>query len=103
MVCVALLGTCDTKLEELLFLRNVIREANVQVALIDVGRSPTNHEAITILQKDLLNDHTEEENLIERERGDVIKIMACAKPASLIDLSSSTTSIPLCASPSLMT
>jgi uncharacterized protein (UPF0261 family) len=82
MVCVALLGTCDTKLEELLFLRNVIREANVQVALIDVGRSPTNHEAITILQKDLLNDHTEEENLIERERGDVIKIMAeCATKA----------------------
>lgn len=29
--------------------------------------------------------------------------MACAKPASLIDLSSSTTSIPLCARPSLMT
>jgi uncharacterized protein (UPF0261 family) len=82
MVCVALLGTCDTKLEELLFLRNVMREANVEVALIDVGRSPTNHEAITILQKDLLNNHTEEENLIERERGDVIKIMAeCATKA----------------------
>ena len=82
MVCVALLGTCDTKLEELLFLRNVIREANVEVALIDVGRSSTNHEAITILQKDLLNNHTEEENLIERERGDVIKIMAeCATKA----------------------
>jgi uncharacterized protein (UPF0261 family) len=82
MVCVALLGTCDTKLEELLFLRNVMREANVEVALIDVGRSPTNHEAITILQKDLLNNHTEEESLIERERGDVIKIMAeCATKA----------------------
>lgn len=82
MVCVALLGTCDTKLEELLFLRNVMREANVEVALIDVGRSPTNHEAITILQKDLLNNHTEEENLIERERGDIIKIMAeCATKA----------------------
>jgi uncharacterized protein (UPF0261 family) len=82
MVCVALLGTCDTKLEELLFLRNVMREANVEVALIDVGRSPTNHEAITILQKDLLNNHTEEGNLIERERGDVIKIMAeCATKA----------------------
>ena len=82
MVCVALLGTCDTKLEELLFLRNVIREANVEVALMDVGRSSTNHEAITILQKDLLNNHTEEEDLIERERGDVIKIMAeCATKA----------------------
>jgi uncharacterized protein (UPF0261 family) len=82
MICVALLGTCDTKLDELLFLRNIIREANVEVALIDVGRSSTNHEAITILQKDLLNNHSEVKSLDERERGDVIKIMAeCATKA----------------------
>ncbi|KAF3007731.1 hypothetical protein E8E13_009818 [Curvularia kusanoi] len=82
MVCVALLGTCDTKLEELLFLRNVILEANIDVTLIDVGRSSINHAAITISQEDLLKSYAKGEVLHERERVDVIKIMAsCATEA----------------------
>lgn len=82
MVSIALLGTCDTKLEELLFLRNVILEANVRVILIDVGRSSTSHEAITISQLDLFKRYAEIETLDGRERGDVIQIMAdCATKA----------------------
>lgn len=79
MARVALLGTCDTKLEELLFLRNVICTANVEVILVDVGRSPVDHESITVSQTDLLRDHAGGKSVFAQERGDVVKIMAdCA-------------------------
>ncbi|KAF2621057.1 hypothetical protein BU25DRAFT_259807 [Macroventuria anomochaeta] len=82
MARVVLLGTCDTKLDELLFLRDVIREANVEVMLIDVGRSVMNHESITVSQADLLRRYGGGKNVTEEERGDVIKTMAdCATKA----------------------
>lgn len=82
MARVALLGTCDTKLDELLFLRNVIREANVEVMLIDVGRSATEHESITVSQADLLRRYGNGKSVTEQERRDVVKIMAeCATRA----------------------
>ncbi|KAL1602208.1 hypothetical protein SLS59_004895 [Nothophoma quercina] len=82
MARVALLGTCDTKLDELLFLRNAIREANVEVMLIDVGRSATEHESITVSQADLLRRYGNGKSVTEQERGDVVKIMAeCATRA----------------------
>lgn len=82
MARVVVLGTCDTKLDELLFLRDVIREANVEVMLIDVGRSPTDHESITVPQADLLRRYGGGKNIAEQERGDVVKIMAdCATKA----------------------
>ncbi|KAJ4367764.1 hypothetical protein N0V86_009886 [Didymella sp. IMI 355093] len=82
MARVALLGTCDTKLDELLYLRNVIREANVEVMLIDVGRSPVENEAITVSQSDLLRKYSAGRNVAEQERGTVVKIMAeCATKA----------------------
>src|SRR5690242_5690820 len=79
MARVALLGTCDTKLEELLFLRNVICTANVEVVLVDVGRSPVDHESITVSQADLLRNHAGGKSVFAQKRGDVVKIMAdCA-------------------------
>ncbi|KAJ8117028.1 hypothetical protein OPT61_g1676 [Boeremia exigua] len=82
MTCVALLGTCDTKIEELLYLRNVICEANVEVMLIDVGRSPTDHQLITVSQASLLSTYTGDKNVAEQERGEFVKIMAvCATKA----------------------
>lgn len=82
MARVALLGTCDTKLDELLFLRNAIREANVEVMLIDVGRSATEHESITVSQADLLRRYGNGKSVTEQERRDVVKIMAeCATRA----------------------
>ena len=48
-VNVALLGTCDTKLQELLFLRDRIQEnESVKVILIDVGRRNVEDDAISV-------------------------------------------------------
>jgi uncharacterized protein (UPF0261 family) len=82
MARVALVGTCDTKLDELLFLRDVIRESRVEVLLVDVGRSPTDHESITVTQADLLRRYGDVDSVAQKERGDVVKIMAdCATTA----------------------
>ncbi|KAF9701441.1 hypothetical protein EKO04_001063 [Ascochyta lentis] len=82
MARVVLLGTCDTKLDELLFLRDVIRKAKVEVVLMDVGRSPTRHQSITITQADLLGRYCDSNDITKKERGEVVKIMAeCATKA----------------------
>lgn len=82
MACVALLGTCDTKLEELLFFRDVILMGNVDVITVDVGRFPTKHEAITVSQEDLLLGYEGGKNVAECERGAFVKLMAdCATKA----------------------
>jgi uncharacterized protein (UPF0261 family) len=79
---VLLLGTCDTKLEELLFLRKEIERNNAHVTLMDVGRAHTEHDAITIGQNQLLNDHGGVEDVSKLPRGEVIKTMAaCATKA----------------------
>ncbi|KAJ4992821.1 hypothetical protein SVAN01_01525 [Stagonosporopsis vannaccii] len=91
MTRVVILGTCDTKLEELLFLRDVICTAKVEVVLVDVGRSPVDHAFITVSQADLLREHGGGKNISEQERGDVVKFMAhCATKAvkSMYDESS---------------
>ncbi|UNI13633.1 hypothetical protein JDV02_000358 [Purpureocillium takamizusanense] len=56
MAAVALLGTCDTKLHELLFLRAAILSSNpsLSVILIDVGRHPASHPDITVPQAEVL-------------------------------------------------
>lgn len=80
--CVALLGTCDTKLEELLFLRDVIQHNDVSVVLIDVGRSSTKHDAINVSQQQLLNEFGNGIQVGDLPRGEVIKTMAaCATKA----------------------
>jgi uncharacterized protein (UPF0261 family) len=77
---VALLGTCDTKLEEILFFRNeILKSSNCAVILLDVGRSPTTHEAIDIRQRDLVDKHGDGKSPADLARGDVINLMAsCA-------------------------
>jgi len=79
---VVLLGTCDTKLDELLFLRSEITRHSTDVTFIDVGRKPTQHESITIGQKQLLQGYGENQDVSELPRGEVIKTMAaCATKA----------------------
>jgi uncharacterized protein (UPF0261 family) len=79
---IALLGTCDTKLEELLFLRNAILQAHVEVTLIDVGRHSTQHESITITQKELLRQYGDGQDVSHMARGELVKVMAdCASKA----------------------
>ncbi|PCH43026.1 UPF0261 domain-containing protein [Wolfiporia cocos MD-104 SS10] len=51
---VALIGTCDTKLDELLYVHDkLVNEYGVQCKLIDVGRTPSQHPSIAITQLDI--------------------------------------------------
>lgn len=80
--CVAVLGTCDTKLEELLFLRDEIKRNGVDVKLIDVGRRDVDHTAINIPQRELLEAYNGGKAIDKLPRGNVIKTMAdCATQA----------------------
>ncbi|CCM02102.1 uncharacterized protein FIBRA_04179 [Fibroporia radiculosa] len=51
---VALIGTCDTKLEELLYVHDkLVNQHGMQCKLIDVGRTPSDHPSISIRQSDI--------------------------------------------------
>ncbi|KAI0632856.1 UPF0261 domain protein [Trametes polyzona] len=53
--CVIVLGTCDTKLEELLYVRTKLLDGHhVRVTLIDVGRTPSTDPAVDISQRSVL-------------------------------------------------
>lgn len=80
---VLLLGTCDTKLQELLFLRDQIRhQESAEVILLDVGRNNVEHSAINITQATLVTNHGEGKTTAELPRGELIKFMAaCASRA----------------------
>ncbi|KAK0656197.1 hypothetical protein B0T16DRAFT_31225 [Cercophora newfieldiana] len=86
MATVALVGTCDTKLEELLFLRSqILQHEGLQVLMIDVGRNPVSHEAITITQPELISEYRGDDTTLGPStlpRGDLIKFMSsCATKA----------------------
>lgn len=79
---IILLGTCDTKLDELLYLRSVILNHNAKVTLVDVGRSPVDHVDITLSQLELLKKFGDGADISSLPRGEVIKKMAdCATKA----------------------
>ncbi|KAJ0119758.1 transcriptional regulator [Diaporthe amygdali] len=80
---VLLLGTCDTKLQELLFLKDQIRgQGSVEVILLDVGRDNVEHDAIDITQATLITKHGEGKKAADLPRGELIKFMAaCARRA----------------------
>lgn len=60
MASVALIGTCDTKLEELLSLRQKVLDAGAgSVTVLDVGRSPTHHPVIGVSQPQIAACHPE--------------------------------------------
>lgn len=77
---ILLLGTCDTKLQELLFLRDQIRDQDSAEAIfLDVGRDNVEHEAINITQATLVTKHGDGKTTADLPRGEVIKFMAgCA-------------------------
>jgi uncharacterized protein (UPF0261 family) len=85
MATVALLGTCDTKLEELLYLRNQIKhygQEKVEVLLIDVGRSNTESGDINITQAELVSKYGGGQPPAELPRGGGISFMtSCAAQA----------------------
>ncbi|RPD77034.1 UPF0261 domain protein [Lentinus tigrinus ALCF2SS1-7] len=53
--CVVVLGTCDTKLDELLYVHKLLTETHhLRVKLVDVGRTAATHPAIAITQASIL-------------------------------------------------
>lgn len=82
---IVLLGTCDTKLDELLYLRSQILErgdGSCRVTFVDVGRGPINHEHITVTHDTLTTKYAPDgdpKDVAGLPRGDVIKYMiSCA-------------------------
>ena len=83
MGSVALLGTCDSKLHELLYLREQLKEQGTfSVILIDVGRSPVHHPGISIGHETVASYGQDKGvDISSLARGDVIKHMIqCAIP-----------------------
>ncbi|KAM0250510.1 hypothetical protein ACHAQJ_008601 [Trichoderma viride] len=83
MASVAIIGTCDTKLQELLFLRDRIKEtAGVETILIDVGRNPSVDDAITISQAELLSTYGDGADVSCMARSELMEFMSgCASKA----------------------
>lgn len=79
-ITVLVLGTCDTKLQELLFLKDDINQRDsVRAILLDVGRDNVEHEGIDITQAQLVADYGQGQKTSDLPRGEVIKLMAsCA-------------------------
>ncbi|KAF2172914.1 hypothetical protein M409DRAFT_62571 [Zasmidium cellare ATCC 36951] len=81
---IVIFGTCDSKLDELLYLRAQIVQLggkDCKVTLVDAGRSPVQHEAITVSQDTLTSKYSPDssQDVNKLSRGDVIKHMiTCA-------------------------
>ncbi|KAI9713184.1 MAG: hypothetical protein M1820_001169 [Bogoriella megaspora] len=85
MTSIALLGTCDTKLHELLQLREqLLKSGASSVLLVDVGRTQVRHSAISIDHKSVRRyggKEASETDLSALPRGEIIKHMiSCAGP-----------------------
>ncbi|CAG9938625.1 unnamed protein product [Clonostachys rosea f. rosea IK726] len=81
MTAVVVFGTCDTKLEELVFLKNAIRERNRDgtTRLVDVGWRDCEHEEIDFSRSDLIKDYGKGADTSEMPRAELISFMAqCA-------------------------
>ena len=81
---VVIIGTCDTKLEELLYLRSQILESGngkCKVTLVDAGRSPVKDDNIDVTQETLTTQYAPKEgskDVADLQRGEVINYMiAC--------------------------
>ncbi|PTB65544.1 hypothetical protein BBK36DRAFT_54092 [Trichoderma citrinoviride] len=85
MASVAIIGSCDTKLKELLFLRDRIKETSgVGTILIDVGRDSCVDDAIAISQAELLSKYNKgtSTDISGLTRGDFVSLMSgCASQA----------------------
>jgi uncharacterized protein (UPF0261 family) len=80
MPCILLLGTCDTKLYELLYVKEQLeKEGDVTVMVVDVGRTPTTNSAVDFPSSKLLCQLSLNErqslDIEPLSRGEVIKVM----------------------------
>lgn len=89
---IVLLGTLDTKLPEILYLRSRIQALGppgTYITLIDCGRNPANDSAINISQSELVSRYghiDEPESLQNLPRGDIIKFMIHCTTACIQEL-----------------
>ncbi|KAI4853109.1 UPF0261 domain-containing protein [Aureobasidium sp. EXF-8845] len=78
---IVLLGTLDTKLPEILHLHSrldALSSPDTSVTLLDCGRIPVDHPAITITQDELVTrfgTKEERDTLQDLPRGEIIKLM----------------------------
>ncbi|TQS31327.1 hypothetical protein Golomagni_08396, partial [Golovinomyces magnicellulatus] len=85
---VAVIGTCDTKLQELLFLRDEIRNVHkLDTILIDVGFNPTESSEIDVTQRDIVAKASPpDEDIFQLTRGEYIQRMGIYTANYLISL-----------------
>ena len=84
--CVLLLGTCDTKLSELLYLRSHVIQYGVDVKLMDVGREDCTHQDIDYSHAEVLSRLSDNPKMDAMERGQVIETMTSAASALVTEL-----------------
>ncbi|KAL8768681.1 MAG: hypothetical protein Q9209_005099 [Squamulea sp. 1 TL-2023] len=87
---IVVLGTCDTKLSELLYLRSQVlsHAEDASVTLIDVGKSPVSDPAVSIPQDELIKQYgpSSAHNLSTLPRNQIIHTMTECATACLQDL-----------------
>ena len=98
---IALIGTCDTKLSELLYVHSRILaiEKDTDIVFIDVGRKPVSHPAISIRQDELVKKYrctvsasdNSAGDLSNLSRAEVIQTMTDCATAYVSDLCSKST------------
>ena len=77
-VTVLLVGTCDTKLSELLHVRSHVLKHGVAVKFMDVGRHPVTHELIDYTQEVLFRNKATPPDLGNMPRGEMIRTISAA-------------------------
>ena len=85
---VLLLGTCDTKLSELLYVRSHVLRLGVGVKLMDVGRGPISHRYIDYTHAHVLSHLSTQPKLDSMERSQVIETMILAASSMVAELHS---------------
>ena len=78
MACVLLLGTCDTKLSELLYVRSHLLQYNVLVKFMDVGRKQVSHEDLDYTHAEVVSHLSVRPKMESMARGQVIETMISA-------------------------
>ncbi|KAG5954732.1 hypothetical protein E4U57_004163 [Claviceps arundinis] len=85
---VVIIGTCDTKLEQLAFLRRQIVAApgSLTTCLIDVGRHPSSNPDIDVHGSDMLAKYRPELDISTLSRGDFIDAMGSCAMHAVLDM-----------------
>jgi len=72
-----IVGTCDTKYEELDYVRSLIRKAGVETVLVDVGIKPHDHP-VDVPNSEVASFHPEDKDFLStvKDRGEAVIAMS---------------------------